>query len=107
MSKRDYVKPYPKEFREQVVQVAQVGNRRPREIAEEFGISADSVLRWMQQADRDAGRRKDGLRSSERQELARLRRDNRRLRMEREILAKAAAWFARETDSMPSGSSNS
>ncbi len=101
------MKPYPKEFREQVVQVAQVGKRRPREIAEEFGISADSVLRWMKQADLDAGRRKDGLRTSERQELARLRRDNRRLRMEREILAKAAAWFARETASMPSGSSHS
>ena len=107
MSKRDYVKPYPKEFREQVVKVAQAGGRRPREIAEEFGISPDSVLRWVKQADLDAGRRKDGLSTSERKELARLRRENRRLKMEREILTKAAAWFARETDSIPSGSLNS
>ena len=48
-----------------------------------------------------------GLSTPERKELAQLRRDNRRLRMEREILSKAAAWFARETDSIPSGSSNS
>ena len=102
-----YVKPYPREFREQVVKLAQVGNRAPGEIAEEFEISVDSVRRWVQQAERDQGLRSDGLRSEERAEWARLRRENRRLRQEREILAKAAAWFARETDSIPSGSSNS
>jgi len=79
----------------------QVGDRSPREVAEEFGISEDSVRRWVQQAERDQGRRQDGLRSSEREELVRLRRENRRLKMEREILSKAAAWFARETDSIP------
>ena len=72
-----------------------------REVAEEFGISADSVRRWMQQAERDQGSRQDGLRSAEREELVRLRRENRRLKMEREILSKAATWFARETDSIP------
>ena len=107
MSNRAYVKPYPREFREQVVKLAQAGNRAPSEIAEEFEISVDSVRRWVQQAERDEGLRSDGLRSEERTELARLRRENRRLRQEREILAKAAAWFARETDSIPSGSSNS
>ena len=106
-SKRDYVKPYPKEFRERAVQAAQPGGRRPGEIAEEFGISPDSVLRWVKQADPDGGRRRDGLCMSERQELAQLRRDNRPLCMEREIVARAAAWFARESDSIPSGSSHS
>ena len=84
-----------------------VSGRRPRKIAEEFGISADSVRRWVKQADLDTGKRKDGLSTTERKELARLRREVRRLKIEREILAKAAAWFARETDSIPSGSSNS
>ncbi len=89
------------------MKLAQAGNRAAGEIAEEFEISVDSVRRWVQQAERDQGLRTDGLRSEERAELARLRRENRRLRQEREILAKAAAWFARETDSIPSGSSNS
>ena len=91
MSKRAYVKPYPREFREQVVKLAQAGDRAPSEIAERFEISVDSVRRWVQQAERDQGLRADGLRSEERAELARLRRENRRPRQEREILAKAAA----------------
>ena len=101
MSKHAYVKAYPKEFREKVVKLVQVGDRSTREVAEEFGISRDSVRRWVQQAERDQGSRQDGLRSAEREELVRLRRENRRLKMEREILSKAAAWFARETDSIP------
>ena len=60
------MKPYPKEFREQVVKMAQVSGRRPREIAEEFGISPDPMLRWVKQADLDARRRQDGLSTSER-----------------------------------------
>jgi transposase len=59
------------------------------------------------QADRDAKRRSDRLTTDEKQELARLRRENKALREEREILKKAAAWFARESGSVPSGSSNS
>jgi len=101
MSKNAYVKAYPKEFRDKVVQLVQVGDRSIREVAEEFGISTDSVRRWVQQAERDQGTRKDGVSSAEREELVRLRRENRRLKMEREILSKAAAWFARETDSIP------
>ena len=61
----------------------------------------------MQQADLDEGRRQDGLTTDERGELSKLRRENRTLRMEREILKKAAAWFARETGSIPPESSGS
>ncbi len=99
MSKASNVKAYPKEFREKVVQLVQGGDRSQREVAEEFGISTDSVRRWVQQAERDQGSRQDGLRTSEREELSRLRRENRQLKMDREILSKAAAWFARETNS--------
>ena len=99
MSKASHVKAYPKEFREKVVQLVQGGDRSQREVAEEFGISTDSVRRWVQQAERDQGSRQDGLRTSEREELSRLRREVRQLKMDREILSKAAAWFARETNS--------
>jgi len=68
-------------------------------LAREFDPSAQSIRNWVAQADRDEGRRKDGLTTAERTELRKLRRDNRRLREEREILAKATAWFARETKS--------
>lgn len=101
MSKQAYVKAYPKEFRDKVVELMQVGNRSTGEVAKEFDISPDSVRRWVQQAERDQGSRQDGLRSAEREELVRLRRENRRLKQEREILSKAAAWFARETDAIP------
>jgi transposase len=75
--------------------------RMPEELSREFEPSAQAIRNWVVQADRDAGRRADGLTSSEREELRRLKRENRRLREEREILAKAAAWFARETGSVP------
>jgi transposase len=61
----------------------------------------------MKQADLDSGQRHDGLTSAEKAELARLRKDNKRLRQEREILKKAAAWFAQETNSVPPKSSDS
>ena len=66
-----------------------------------------TIRNWIAQSDRDQGRRHDGLTSAEREELARLRRENRQLRLEREILAKAAAWFARETDKIPNKGSSS
>jgi transposase len=81
--------------------------RTPESLSREFEPSAQAIHNWVRQADRDEGRRDDGATSAERQELIRLRRENKRLRQEREILAKAAAWFARETDSVPPKSSSS
>ncbi len=98
--------PYPAEFRQQMVELVRAG-RTPEELSREFEPSAQAIRNWVAQADRDEGRRPDGLTSTEREELRRLKRENRRLRQEREILAKAAAWFARETGSVPSGSSSS
>ena len=72
----------------------------------EFEPSAQAIRNWVRQADRDEGRRADGLTTPEREELRRLRRENATLREERTILEKAAAWFARETGSIPSRSSN-
>jgi transposase len=98
--------PYAPEFRQQMVELVRVG-RSPEELAREFEPSAQAIRNWVAQTDRDEGRRADGLTSAEREELRRLRRENRRLRQEREILAKAAAWFARETGSIPPQSSSS
>jgi transposase len=95
---------YPAEFRHQIVELVKAG-RTPEELATEFEPSAQSIRNWVAQADRDTGKRTDGLTTQEREELVRLRRENRRLREEREILSKAAAWFARETDSKSSSSS--
>ena len=80
--------------------------RTPESLSREFEPSSQSIRNWVEQSDRDAGLRADGLTSTERQELRRLRRDNKRLRVERGILATAAAWFARETDSVPNSSSH-
>jgi len=98
--------PYPPEFRQRMVELVRAG-RTPGELAKEFEPSSQVIRNWLRQADRDAGRRKDGLSTGEREELTKLRRENRRLREEREILAKAAAWFARETGSIPPKSSSS
>jgi transposase len=99
-------RPYAAEFRLQMVELVRAG-RSPEELAREFEPTGQSIRNWLSQADRDEGRRHDGLRTDEREELRRLRRENRQLRLEREILAKAAAWFARETDSVPPKSSSS
>ncbi len=98
--------PYPPEFRLQMVELVRAG-RGPEELAREFEPSAQAIRTWLQQAERDDGPRDGGLTSAEREELHRLRHEVRRLRQEREILAKAAAWFARETGSIPPGSSSS
>ena len=98
MSKRR--PPYPAEFRRQMVELARAG-RTPEELSREFGPTAQSIRNWVTQADRDEGRRADGLTTTEREELVRLRREVRQLKMEREILSKAAAWFARETNKIP------
>ena len=98
--------PYPPEYRQQIIELVRAG-RSPKELTHEFEPTAQTIRNWIKQADLDDGRRHDGLTSAERQELARLRRENKQLRLEREILAKAAAWFARETGSIPPGSSTS
>jgi transposase len=81
--------------------------RTPESLAREYEPSAQAIRGWVRQADRDEGRRQDGLASAEREELRRLRKENKNLRMEREILKKAAAWFARESNSIPPKDSSS
>jgi len=71
--------------------------RTPEDLAREFEPSAQAIRNWVVQGERDEGRRADGLSTAEREELRRLRREIRRVREERDILAKATAWFARET----------
>ena len=98
--------PYPPEFREQILELVRAG-RTPEELSREFEPTAQTIHNWVKQADLNEGRRTDGLTTEERDELRRLRRENKQLKIEREILKKAAAWFARETDSVPPKSSNS
>jgi transposase len=99
-------KPYPPEFRERLIELVRKG-RTPEELSRQFEPSAQAIRNWVRQADRDAGRRQDGLTTAEQEELRRLRRENRVLREERAILKKAAVWFARETTSIPFKDSNS
>ncbi|GJE04410.1 transposase [Methylobacterium isbiliense] len=101
--------PYPAEFRRQIVELVRAG-RDPTDLAREFEPSAQAIRNWVAQADRSEGRREakaEILTAAEREELIRLRREVRQLRLERDILSKAAAWFARETGAVPSGSSGS
>ena len=86
---------YPAEFRERAVELARLREKPVKEIAADLGISDQTLHNWLKQADIDAGRR-DGLTTEERAELVRLRRANRVLEMENEILKRAAAYFARE-----------
>lgn len=103
---RRYRAPYAPEFRQQMVELVRAG-RTPEELSREFEPTAQAIRNWVQQIAVDEGRREDGLTTNEREELRRLRRENRQLLEEREILSKAAAWFARETDSIPPRPSNS
>jgi len=98
--------PYPPEYRRKIVALVRAG-RSPNEIAAEFECSAQTVRNWVAQTDADAGKRDNMLTSAEREELRKLRRENKQLKLEREILAKATAWFARETSSNPDKDSNS
>lgn len=97
---------YPPELRRRLVEMVRAG-RSPAELAQQFEPSEQCIRNWVKQAERDSGQRQDGLTTAEKDELSRLRRENRALREERAILAKAAAWFARETGKIPSGSTNS
>jgi transposase len=98
--------PYPPELRRRLVELVRSG-RSPEELAKKFEPTAQTIRNWVQQADLDEGRKEDGLTSQEREEIRKLRRENKRLREEREILKKAAAWFARETDGTSPESSSS
>ena len=87
---------YTPEFKRQMVALVRSG-RSPASLAKEFGPTAWSIALWVKQEARDTGKGDGGLTSAEREELSRLRRENKRLKEEREILSKAAAWFATES----------
>ena len=91
---------YPPEFRQQMVELVRSG-RSPKALSREFELSEQTIRNWVKQADLDEGRGGDGLTTQERREVRRLRREVRQLKLEREILKKAAAWFARETGTVP------
>jgi len=97
---------YPPEFRRQMVELVRSG-RTAEELSREFEPSAGAIRNWVRPVDLDEGRCEDGLTTEERKELRRLRRENKQLKMEREVLAKAAAWFAGETKHDPKKGSGS
>jgi transposase len=98
--------PFTPEFRRQMIDLVRSG-RSPESLAKEFEPTAQTIRNWVAQTSRDDGSRDDGLKTDERDEINRLRRENRQLKVERDILSKAAAWFARETDVIPPKGSNS
>jgi transposase len=98
--------PYPQKFREQIVELARNG-RTPAELAEEFEPTEPTIRSWIKRADRDEGKSAEGLSTDEREELRELRKKLRQMKQERDILAKATAWFAREKGDVPPSSSDS
>jgi transposase len=89
--------PYPPEFRREAIELVRLSGKPVSVLAKELGVSGMTLRNWVRQADVDAGKR-EGLTSEEREELRALRKEVRTLRMEREILKKAAAFFAKEND---------
>ena len=97
---------YPLEFKQKILDLNRAG-RTPSSLAKEFEPTEGAIRNWIKQAELDAGQRTDGLTTDERKEFNALKRENRRLREEREILKKAAAWFAQETGATPRRDSES
>ncbi|SRR6188768_1265886 len=101
--------PYPAEFRQQIIELVHAG-RAPAELSREFQVTAQTIMNWVGQAARNGGQPspgKEGLSAAEREELARLRRQVKQLQTERDILAKATAWFAGRSGVTSTSSSNS
>lgn len=98
--------PFTPEFRRQMLELVRSG-RSPQSPAKAFEPTAQTIRNWVAQAGRDAGTREDGATTADRDEINRLRRENRQLRLERDILSKAAACFARETNVIPPKGSDS
>jgi transposase len=96
---RKYQQPYPVEFKAQILELLQLGNR-PKDLAKEFGCDVTTIRDWARQANlvipKKTVAQEGSLGLREREELQRLRQENKRLRMERDILAKATAWFAQQ-----------
>ena len=98
--------PYPAEYRQRIVELVRLG-RTPEELAREFEPTAQCIRDRVKAAERPQGIRTDGLTQADHEELIRLRRENKILRQEKEILKKAAAWFARESTLLAPESSSS
>lgn len=90
--------PYPAEFRREALSLIRSGARTPRQLATELGCTEQTLRNWLRQDQADRGERSDVLTSDERARLRELERENRILRQEREILKRAATFFARESD---------
>ncbi|MEO9263376.1 MAG: helix-turn-helix domain-containing protein [Candidatus Baltobacteraceae bacterium] len=103
---RKHPRSYSLDFRRKILELRRAGRSRD-ELAREFELASQTIRNWEKQDDLDAGRRTDGLTSEDRTELFKLRKQVKQLTIEREILSKAAAWFARETDVVPKRSSDS
>ena len=93
-------KVYPAEFKRRMAELVRAG-RSPESLAKEFDSSANTIRKWATQADLDEGLRADGLTTAERKELRELRRKVKQMELEREILGKVEAWFARESITLP------
>jgi transposase len=85
------------QFKAEIVELCQRGDRTVRQVGQDFDLTETAVREWVKQADLDTGARSDGLTSDEKAELAQLRRENRRLREDVDILKRATAFFAKET----------
>jgi transposase len=88
---------FTREFKAEIVELCQRGERSVGQVAKDFDLTETAVREWLKQAERDAGTRTDGLTTTEKDELAALRRENRRLREDVDILKRATAFFAKET----------